>query len=338
VKRLMAGVALAVALMATTTQAGGSTPDRAARTAPVTFRVQGNRFVDGSGRTLRLRGVDRSGMEYACVQGWGIADGPMDQSSVDAMATWDINAVRLPLNEDCWLGINGVSPAYSGAAYRQAVAAYVAELHQDGIVIILDLHAPGYQTAGMQSLVNAVRATGATEPVMIAPIGWAGAAGGPDQYGSDPTQGWLKWRPTDPAGQEIMSWHVYNFTGCAVAGCWTSEVLPVAATFPVVTGEPGETDCSTAFDVALMNWDDAHGISYVAWAWNHSPDTCGDAGPSVVTSFSGAPTKSGASVESHYRAVGMGPAPTKMASIGFLVSGPAAVAPSCSAAVACLVD
>ena len=34
------------------------------------------------------------------------------------MKTWSINAVRVPLNEDCWLGINGVKPQYGGAAYR----------------------------------------------------------------------------------------------------------------------------------------------------------------------------------------------------------------------------
>ena len=27
------------------------------------------------------------------------------------MKAWNINAVRVPLNEDCWLGINGVASA-----------------------------------------------------------------------------------------------------------------------------------------------------------------------------------------------------------------------------------
>ena len=35
--------------------------------------------------------------------------------------------VRIPINEDCWLGINGVPRAYSGAAYRAAIVAFVAE-------------------------------------------------------------------------------------------------------------------------------------------------------------------------------------------------------------------
>jgi endoglucanase len=75
-------------------------------------------LVDGAGHPIRLLGVDRSGTEYACAQGWGIFDGPSDAASVAAISSWDTNAVRVPLNEDCWLGINGVSSAYGGAAYE----------------------------------------------------------------------------------------------------------------------------------------------------------------------------------------------------------------------------
>ena len=81
-------------------------------------RVSGNHLVDDSGRTIRLLGVDRSGLEYACVQGWGFIDGPSDAVSIAAMTSWGIDAVRVPLNEDCWLGINGVKPQYGGARYR----------------------------------------------------------------------------------------------------------------------------------------------------------------------------------------------------------------------------
>src|SRR2546422_3166294 len=52
----------------------------------------------------RLRGVNRSGTEYACAQGWGMFDGPSDSASVQAIASWKANVVRVPLNETCWLG------------------------------------------------------------------------------------------------------------------------------------------------------------------------------------------------------------------------------------------
>ncbi len=79
------------------------------------LHVSGNRLLDAHGRRLILRGVNRSGSEYACIQGWGIFDGPSTAASVQAMAAWHMNFVRVPLNEDCWLGINGVKRAYGVA-------------------------------------------------------------------------------------------------------------------------------------------------------------------------------------------------------------------------------
>jgi cell division septation protein DedD len=113
---------------------------RAAAASISGLQVQGNQIVNGSGQVQRLVGVDRSGSEYACIQGWGFFDGPSDAASVQAMASWHINAVRVPLNEDCWLNINGSPSAYSGAAYQQAIINYVNLLNTYNIVPILDLH------------------------------------------------------------------------------------------------------------------------------------------------------------------------------------------------------
>ena len=70
------------------------------------LHVEGNKLVD-DGKPVRLLGVDRSGTEYACIQGNGFFDGQVDQAAVTAILGWHTNAVRVPLNEDCWLGING---------------------------------------------------------------------------------------------------------------------------------------------------------------------------------------------------------------------------------------
>lgn len=126
-------------------------PDTAQQAGPVPtgLRAAGNRLLNGAGQEVQLRGVNYSGTEYACIQGWGIFDGPSDVASVQVMASWGINAVRLPLNEDCWLGINGVRADYGGAAYQSAIGSYVSLLLQHGIVPVLDLHwsAPGNQRA-----------------------------------------------------------------------------------------------------------------------------------------------------------------------------------------------
>ena len=56
------------------------------------------------------------------------------------MAAWHINAVRVPLNEDCWLAINNSPAQFSGATYQSAIEAYVNLLNSNGLIAILDLH------------------------------------------------------------------------------------------------------------------------------------------------------------------------------------------------------
>src|SRR5581483_6346776 len=120
-QRLFAAVLLVAAGCAGSESSDANLPSRAAasphRAAALTgLRVRGNHLVDGNDRAVHLHGINRSGTEYACVQGWGIFDGPSDASSVEAMTTWNVNIVRVPLNEDCWLDINGIQQQYAGAS------------------------------------------------------------------------------------------------------------------------------------------------------------------------------------------------------------------------------
>ncbi len=325
--------------------ASGASGSRTAGSPPG-LHVAGKRIVDGQGTTLQLNGVDRSGTEYACIQGWGIFDGPSDATSVAAMATWHVHIVRVPLNEDCWLGINGVKPQYGGANYRNAIAGYVETLEAAGMNVILELHwnAPGtqpangqqkmpdadhspafwssvatrfgsdqavvfdlynephdvswtcwrdgctvdgWQAAGMQSLVDAVRATGATNVLMIGGLGWSG----------DLT-GWKKFRPKDPLHQLVASWHVYDFGWCGTdPTCWAANIKGVGKTAPVLLGEFGESDCAHGFVDPFMKWLDHRRIGYVAWTWDVWD--CGS-GPALITDYSGTPTGYGVGVRDHF--------------------------------------
>ncbi len=101
--------------------------------------VHGNHLVDRAGDPVRLLGVNRSGTEYACQQDTGIFQGPSDATSIEAIKSWDANAVRVPLNESCWLGINGVPARYSGAAYREAIVGWVDRLSEAGLYAVLEL-------------------------------------------------------------------------------------------------------------------------------------------------------------------------------------------------------
>jgi len=349
--RGMAAAAALVAAMvggfAATSGAGAQTPGADG----VSVAVAGNRLVDVAGHPVQLVGVNRSGSEYACAQGWGIFDGPSDAASVAAMAAWHVNSVRVPLNEDCWLGINGVAPAVGGARYQSEIEAYVHRLNQAGIVAIVDLHwgAPGallalgqeampdadhapafwrsaasafkgnpgvvldlfnephdvswscwlhgcvmpegWHAAGMQSLLDAVRSTGTTQPVMVEPLGWGGDL-----------SGWLANEPSDPDHALVASVHLYNPSGCNTLSCWNGVMAPVAAQVPVVTGELGEYDCSSAFIAAYMAWADAHNISYLGWTWNAGGGWTCSAGPALIDDFNGTPNRFGAGFQAHLAA------------------------------------
>jgi len=128
-------------------------PARAATTPLSGLHVQGNQLVTAQGHHVILRGVNRSGTEYACMQGTGIFDGPSDAASIRAMTGWRINAVNIGLNEECWLGLNGVSARDGGPAYQHAIVAYTHVLESFGIYPLISLfwEAPGTRQATDQT-------------------------------------------------------------------------------------------------------------------------------------------------------------------------------------------
>jgi hypothetical protein len=305
--------------------------------------VRGNDLIDGRGDPVTLHGVNIDGGEWQCLYGDAFY-GPSDDASIDAIASWNVNAVRIPLNEDCWLGINGVR--IDSAVYRAAIRDYVERLHAKGMYAILDLHwsAPGttiahlganfsgffgmadadhspdfwssiatyfkdddavlfdlfnepngiswdcwlngcfaprgFQTAGMQEMVDAVRETGARQPIMLGGLDFAGELG----------QAWLDHLPRDPARQLVASAHTYGLTNYA------TNLGPVAAQHPVVVGEVGQLNCDHNYIDKFLPWADKNGISYLAWAW-FVGDCAGV--PSLISDYDGTPTKYGIGYREH---------------------------------------
>jgi endoglucanase len=123
---------------------------------PLSIKVEGNHLVDGEGQTIRLLGVDRTSTEYACAQNYALDDGHFDDADAAAIAAWNADAVRVPLNEDCWLNVNlPKGDPYGGAAYQQEIERYVADLNAHGLYAILDLHwsSPGaHEALGQQPM------------------------------------------------------------------------------------------------------------------------------------------------------------------------------------------
>lgn len=104
------------------------------------LHVQGNKLLNGQGQTLFIHGVNRGTTGFECVQGYDAT--PRDQAFVDAIKSWNANAVRVPLNEQCWLGINTTSAnaPFMGATYRQAIIDYVNLMTASNLAVIVDLH------------------------------------------------------------------------------------------------------------------------------------------------------------------------------------------------------
>jgi endoglucanase len=314
--------------------------------------VKGNQLVDRGGHTVRLLGVNRSGTEYACQQGWGFFDGPSDMASIKAMKTWRINSVRVALNETCWLGISGIESQYGGAAYRRTMLAYVHKLERAGLYVILNLElaAPGefqassippmpdadhspdfwrsvasafrgdravlfdlytephdvnwscwedgcqiegedvgsYRAAGMTELVDAVRSTGAPQPILLGGVDWSRDLGG-----------WLEHLPADPRGALVASNHTYDYATCF--GPCRAALATIARSHPVVSGEIGEGDCATGYIEPYMNWADRHGISYLAWAWDAGGGWTCEGGPTLISDYDGTPTAFGVGFRDHLR-------------------------------------
>jgi endoglucanase len=138
--------ALLLALVATLV--GIAQPAAATVSAPTPV-VMGNRLVDTrTNSTWVPHGANWPSFEYACSQGWAYSQDDDTAAAAAAMASWGINTVRLPLNQNCWLGSDS-SDYGTASGYRAAVAAWVSILNAHGMVVILDLHwsAPAGQHA-----------------------------------------------------------------------------------------------------------------------------------------------------------------------------------------------
>jgi endoglucanase len=326
---LIATMAAAFLLVPGAQAAEARAASSSASTAPVPV-VSGTSILDSrTGDPWLAHAVNWPSFEYACQQGWGESASGTTAAAAAAMVAWGITAVRIPLNQDCWLGVDGAPAIGTPATYKAAISAWVSTLNQAGLVVILDLHwtapsgsiangqrampdaqsvtfwsqlATAYRTSGsvlfetfnepysrgsfaltwscwrdggcvvpssndqsalgtatytahgQAEIVSAIRAAGAAQPILLDGL----------DYAND-LRGWLANRPND--SQLIASWHNYPGQRCQSSSCWNAEILPVAASVPVIATEFGETDGGSAFLTGFMTWADAHLSGYAPWAW-----------------------------------------------------------------------
>jgi aryl-phospho-beta-D-glucosidase BglC (GH1 family) len=163
-----------------------------------------------------------------------------------------------------------------------------------------------WKSAGMQQLLDAVRATGATNVVLVSGVSWA----------QDLSQ-WATNKPTDPLNQVAAVWHAYPSATTvgdpksslplygSVAYTWTQSVL--TAGYPVVITEFGDHDAPGAvgspFADKLLPWADQTSSSYLGWTWN----AWGDDDDILIKDDAGTPTDGyGVYVKAHYMCIAAG--------------------------------
>lgn len=168
-------------------------------------------------------GINLMSGEYACVgtrdDGDGLGYGFFDHLSVGVSHTelattlkqWNVQTVRLPMNEHCWLGgaeFGYIRPEFRGAAYRAEVTELMDALHAQGIRTWLEMHwsnergsmAVGqtllpdtdYAEAFWSSVASTYRDRG--DLVMYGPFNE------PRAVSSDATTAWRCWRDGCAAG------------------------------------------------------------------------------------------------------------------------------------------
>jgi hypothetical protein len=129
-----------------------------------------------------------------------------------------------------------------------------------------------WQGASMQSMLNAVRATGATNVVLAAGVNYAQSL-----------EDWLLYRPVDSLHQLAASWHALPTYGAALGSAaaaqpnFNPQIYTQAQDilnngYPVVISETGDHNSAGTAGAPLLNnllpWADAHNVSYFAANWD----------------------------------------------------------------------
>jgi hypothetical protein len=152
-----------------------------------------------------------------------------------------------------------------------------------------------YNAASMQSLVSAIRGTGATNIIMVPGIGFSFYL---DQ--------WVARKPTDTSNSIAVSFHYYPQQ--VYDAPYIDNLLgAIMQSYPLIQGELGENDCQHVNIDPWMVYHDAHGGSYLGWAWNTYD--CSSF-PGLISNYDGTPTSFGIGFRDHLLMLSGRPIPT----------------------------
>jgi hypothetical protein len=144
--------------------------------------------------------------------------------------------------------------------------------------------------ASYQAMIDAVRATGASNIVLVGSI----------QYAQD-LSGWLAHKPDDPLQQMAAVWHPYPTYGAAwgtpayaqpnyAPGVFSDAQGIQAAGIPVIATETGDRNTPGTVGAPLVSnvttWADQNGVGVIGWAW----DVWGHPDNVLIKDVNGTPT------------------------------------------------
>jgi hypothetical protein len=200
-----------------------------------------------TGTALQLRGVNFTGSEYMCFDDTAnqTFDIPATQATINKMLKWKINVVRIPINEDCWLGINGYPhtdpsdlPVMTAAKYQSDIVAWVNLLNTNNIVAQVNMHfyAPGTTPSDDQSFMadndhakafwTSVANTFKTNPAVIFDL-----VNEPQMESNLNAAAWSCWKNGDAS---CTSYGAFGTLGMAGMDDLIASVRATGATNPVV--------------------------------------------------------------------------------------------------------
>jgi endoglucanase len=261
--------------------------DPAAPAAPLRWlSTKGNRIVDDMDRTMVLRGVNRSGLEY------NKKGNKIGETEIRFIcAEWKAGIIRIPFNED-WI-LN--DPSYnrrldrvigwivSNGAYalldlqwentRIRIAGMpdeksadmwkmLAGRHRNNPGVLYDLHNEVHDTtweawrdrAGL--IIKAIRSVHPKALVFVSGLDWA--------YD---LRGWEE-KPL-PFENVVYSTHPYPFKGEPWA--WDKYFGSLAERFPVFVGEFGGSERDLEWGAKLIAYLDSKNLGWAAWSWVDQP-------------------------------------------------------------------
>jgi len=151
-----------------------------------------------------------------------------------------------------------------------------------------------YQSVGMQTLVDAVRGTGASNLVLVGGMNWGYDLSKITSYPITGTN-------------VVYDTHPYPYNGKQPPN-WDASFGNISNTNPVISAESGEYDCGMSYMSQLLSYFDAHRISWIGWSWVSVGSACKY--PQLITDYSGMPsTHMGIFIYQYLRSYASVPAP-----------------------------